>query len=138
MLWQASVVAIGDRAIALEGPPGSGKSSLALALIQRGAALIGDDGVTLNVSEGKLLVSPPPNTAGLLEVRGVGLIEFQTAQPTQLALVLGLGQTGERLPESIPNREILGCTVPLLAFDPGHIAPAERAEWALRVHGIPV
>ena len=71
---QASAVAINGRALVLEGAPGVGKSSLALALIERGAMLIGDDGVTL-VRDGdgesaRLLAVPPPNIEGLLEVRG--------------------------------------------------------------------
>src|SRR3546814_11755709 len=44
---QGSAVAIGGRAVLIIGPPGSGKTSLALALIDRGATLIGDDGVAL-------------------------------------------------------------------------------------------
>ncbi|HQA17982.1 MAG TPA: serine kinase, partial [Novosphingobium sp.] len=46
LVHQATCVAIKGRALLIEGPPGSGKSSMALALIDRGAALIGDDGVT--------------------------------------------------------------------------------------------
>ena len=46
-LFQASAVAINGRALLIEGEPGAGKSSLALALIDRGAQLIGDDGVAL-------------------------------------------------------------------------------------------
>ena len=138
MIFQASAVAIDGRALAIEGKPGTGKSSLALALIERGAMLIGDDGVRLSVEDQKVLASPPPNIAGLLEIRGVGLIERPTAPPTPLALVLSLGEAGERLPETVPVRDIFGHDVPCLAFDPGTIAPAERALWALRAHGLPI
>ena len=58
--YQATCVAIGGRAVLIEGEPGSGKSSLALALIDRGAALIGDDGVRLELRGNRLYASPPP------------------------------------------------------------------------------
>lgn len=138
LVLQATAVAIGGRALLIEGPPGSGKSSLALALIDRGAGLIGDDAVTLAPSAGRLIASPPPNIAGLLEVRGVALVQLAVAGPAPVALILSLGTADpERLPESpLPTRLIAGVAVPLLAFDPGPIAPAPRAEWALRMHGL--
>lgn len=134
--FAASAVAIEGRALAIEGPPGSGKSSLALALIGLGAQLIGDDAISLE-REGDLLVaSAPPNIAGLIEIRGVGLVEMPLAQPCPLALVLTLGTPSERLPEAAALREVMGVPVPCLPFDPGTIAPAQRALWALRVHGL--
>lgn len=135
---QASAVDIGGRALLIEGPPGSGKSSLTLALIDRGAGLIGDDAVTL-VREGEALIaSPPPNIAGLLEVRGIGLLQVKVASPAPVALVLELGGAApDRLPETpLPCRMIAGVAVPVLRFDPGTIAPAQRAEQALALHGL--
>ena len=138
IVHQASAVVIAGRALLIEGPPGSGKSSLALALIDRGAGLIGDDAVELRSDNGVLIAAPPPNIAGLLEVRGVGLVRLPVAEPAPVALVLTLGgPPGERLPESpLPCRRIAGVAVPVLAFDPGMIAPARRAEQALALHGI--
>lgn len=135
---QAGAVVIAGRALLIEGEPGSGKSSLALALIERGAGLIGDDGVTLTPSEGQLIASAPPNVAGLLEVRGVGLARLEVAPPAPVALILTLGgPPPQRLPETpLPTREIAGVAVPVLAFDPGPLAPAARTEWALRMHGL--
>lgn len=138
-VMQASAVAIGGRALLIEGPPGSGKSSLALALIDRGAGLIGDDGVTLiATADGCLIAAPPPNIAGLIEVRGVGLVSLPLAPPAPVALVLSLGGAPpERLPPApLPVRVIAGVAIPVLPFDPGPTAPALRAEWALRVHGL--
>ncbi len=137
IVHQASAVVIEGRAVLIEGPPGSGKSSLALALIARGAGLIGDDAVTLSAKAGRLIASAPPNIAGLLEVRGVGLATLPLAPPAPVALILTLGgPPAERLPEMpLPRRMIAGLGVPVLAFDPGTIAPAERATWALRLHG---
>jgi len=138
MVLQASAVVIAGRALLIAGPPGSGKSSLALALIDRGAGLIGDDGVTLEQHGDLLIASPPPNIAGLLEVRGVGLVRLTVAPPAPVALILALGGPApDRLPETpLARRVIAGVAVPVLAFDPGTIAPAPRAEWALRVHGL--
>lgn len=148
-LLQASAVAIEGRALLIEGEPGVGKSSLALALIERGARLIGDDGVTLAredradmnpAQDERLIASPPPNTAGLIEVRGVGLVRLETAGPTRVSLILSLVPTGDpdpdRLPDWAPKRDILGCRIPCLPFRPGPIAPAERARHALMMHGI--
>ncbi len=134
---QASAVAIGGRAVLIEGAPGSGKSALALALIDRGAGLIGDDAVTLTCVDGCLIASPPPNIAGLLELRGVGLVRLPVTASAPVALCLTLGgAAAERLPATLPQREIGGVAVPVLAFDPGTTAPGPRAEWALAVHGL--
>ena len=138
IVLQASAVVIGGRALLIEGPPGCGKSSLALALADRGAGLIGDDGVTLTAEGDALIASPPPHIAGLLEVRGVGLVAPPIAPPAPVALILQLGcPAPERLPETpLPRRIINGVAVPVLAFDPGTIAPGPRAEWALATHGL--
>lgn len=138
-IFAASAVAIGDVALAIEGPPGIGKSSLALALIDQGAVLIGDDAVRLTKSDAKedghLVASPPPNIEGLIELRGIGLFEMPLSPSRPLALVLSLGVEGERLPERAIMREILGVTVPTLPFSPGTIAPALRAQMALTRFG---
>lgn len=138
LVHQASAVVIDGRALLIEGPPGSGKSSLVLALIDRGAGLIGDDAVTLARAGETLIASAPPNIAGLLEVRGIGLVRLPVAGPAPVALVLELGgAVPDRLPDTpLPCRTIAGVAVPVLRFDPGTIAPAQRAEWALAVHGL--
>ena len=79
LVHPATCVAVHGRAVLIEGPSGSGKSALALALIDRGAVLIGDDGVTLEQRGNALLASPPPRIAGLLEVRNLGLLTFPVA-----------------------------------------------------------
>lgn len=135
---QASAVAIDGRALLIEGPPGSGKSSLALALVDRGAGLIGDDAVAIHREGKHLIASPPPNIEGLFEVRGVGLASLPPSGPALVALILTLGGSElERLPITpLRTRLIAGITVPVLAFVPGTIAPGPRAEWALRLHGL--
>ncbi|MHA7819082.1 MAG: HPr kinase/phosphorylase [Erythrobacter sp.] len=134
---QATAIAIKGRALMIEGAAGSGKSSLALALIDRGAVLIGDDGVTLDRVDNHVMASPPPNIAGLIELRGIGLVEMPVAPPAKLALILMLGGAeGKRLPDKVPMRDVLGLPIPCLAFDPGPTAPAVRAEFAFSLHGL--
>jgi serine kinase of HPr protein (carbohydrate metabolism regulator) len=135
-LRQASGVAIDGRAVLLEGPSGCGKSTLALMLLDRGATLIGDDGVALEMRGEALWAHPPPNITGLLEVRGVGLLEFPvTSAP--VALVLDLAGEMPRYVEEAEPIEVEGANIPRLAFDPAGPAGAIRAEQALVRHGLP-
>ena len=130
-----SVVSLCGHAILIEGPPGSGKSSLALALIDRGAKLIGDDGVVLAREGGLVFASPPPEIAGKFEIRGVGIVQMD-AESAPLALILSIDDEPQRFPGSIASREILGLSIPRLPFRPGDAIQALRAEWALRTHGL--
>ena len=131
---QASCVAIHGRGVLIEGPPGSGKSSLALALIDRGAVLVGDDGVLLEVRGGRLWALPPPNIAGLIEIRNVGLATLP-AEGAPVALVLRLDPAAPRQPEHAEEAVLSGITVPLVRLWPDAPALPLRAEWALALHG---
>jgi len=131
---QASCVSIDSRGVLIEGPPGSGKSSLALALIDRGATLVGDDGVLLEARDGRLWALPPPAIAGLLEIRNVGLTALP-AEAAPVALVLRLDPEAPRLPESAERATLAGVAVPLIRLYPGTPALPLRAEWALALHG---
>lgn len=135
-VFAATGVAIGGRALLLGGPSGCGKSTLAAKLIDRGAALIGDDAVTLEVRDGLLIASPPPNIAGKLELRNVGLVEYScTSAP--IALLLELSSDAPRFTEHAGHREIFGRDIPVLSFDPSIPAAAIRAEKALELFGLP-
>lgn len=130
-----TAIAIEGRAMLLEGAPGTGKSSLALALIERGATLIGDDGVTLENDGQHVIASPPPNIAGKFEIRNVGIVDLPTTS-APVALVLRLEDAPARYRENVQSVQILGQAIPALPFAAGAIAPAERAQWALRIHGL--
>lgn len=135
-LHQATCVAIHGRAVLIEGLPGSGKSSLALALIDRGAQLVGDDGVTLTPRAGRLFASPPPNTAGLIEVRNVGLLPLPTVGDVPVALVLALDPAAPRFIEQAEQTQRGGVALPLVRLWPDSPVLALRAELALDRHGL--
>ena len=135
LIHQATAVAIGGRAVLIEGPPGIGKTSLALALIDRGAALIGDDGVTLESRDARLLASPPPNTAGLIEVRNLGLLPWPTVSDVPVALILRLDPDAPRFIEVAVQTELAGIAVPLIRLWPDGAVLALKAELALERFG---
>lgn len=137
IVWRGTAVAIEGRALLIEGPPGSGKSTLALGLIDRGAVLIGDDAAELVWHGGDLHAAPPPNIAGLIECRNVGLLRLPvTSAP--VALLLRLVADAPRFVDAATPVPLAGGEVPSLLFMPGDAAGPIRAEWALHQYGLPV
>jgi len=102
----ASAVLVGDRAILIRGPSGSGKSRLAFDLILAGragqiaaAVLIGDDRVHLEVAQGQLVARPARELAGLIEVRGLGIRRCDFVEQAAVGLVVDLSAPdAERMP----------------------------------------
>lgn len=137
-LIQATCVAIGGRGVLIQGPPGSGKSSLALALIDRGATLIGDDGLSITAADKRLLAFPPPRITGLIEVRNVGLLSRPVTSSVPIALALRLDAAAPRLPEAPEILTISGIDLPCLALWPDSPVLALRAEAALERWGLPI
>lgn len=135
---QASCVAIDNRALLIEGPPGCGKSSLVLALIDRGAVLIGDDGILLEQEEGMLLARPHPNTRGLLEVRNLGLLEMPVCEKAPVSLVIRLDNAAPRYIERAEAAEVEGVSLPCLRLWPDTPVLPLKAELALRHYGLSV
>lgn len=129
-------VALGGDGILLQGPSGSGKSDLALRLIDGGARLIADDQTELSVHEGELRLSAPAAIAGRLEVRGVGILSVPcvVSVPFRLVTALVPAEEVERLPE--PRfRTFLGCRVPLLALAPFEVSAPAKLRLALAALG---
>lgn len=134
-LHQAGCVSIGGRGILIEGPPGCGKTSLALMLLDRGAQLVGDDGVALTVRDGRLWAFPPPDISGKLEIRNVGIIQLPTIK-APVSLRLAVSDDAARFVEIAEKIEIEGMLIPTLYFDARGAAAAIRAEYALALHGL--
>ncbi len=134
---QITAVAISGRALLIDGKPGSGKSSLALALIDRGAALIGDDGVVLEAQGGSLIVRPNPNTRGLIEVRNLGILPLPVCSQAAAALVIRLAPDAPRFIQEPERIALLDVTLPLIRFDEAGPNLALKAELALDRFGIP-
>jgi HPr kinase/phosphorylase len=120
----ASAVLVGARAVLIQGPSGSGKSRLALALLRAAAQgliqfarLVADDRVRVEARHGRLLVRPTEALAGLVEVRGLGIRRLPHEPLAVVGLLVELGQAeAERLPEpSRQQAEIAGITLPRLA-----------------------
>ena len=113
----ASTVAIGGRAVLITGPSGSGKSDLALRLIDRGFKLVSDDQTLIRRVDGSLVASAPPTIAGKLEIRGIGIIEMETEADVPIALVVELANDFARLPDDGRERQMLGLSLPLVTID---------------------
>jgi HPr kinase/phosphorylase len=126
----ASCVVLGEDGILIRGPAGSGKSTLVRDLLGLGAisgifaALVGDDRVTLTPRHGRLVATPHPALAGLLEIRGLGLQPVDATVPSA-ALVVDLEGSVPRMPdegaETIRLREVALPRM-VLSPDPGRAA----------------
>lgn len=128
----ATCVALGDRGVLITGPSGSGKSDLALRLIDGGARLVADDLTTLRAGDGELIGLAPPRLAGKIEVRGIGIMPVPSAPRVRLALEVTLAPSAEieRLPEP-ETAQYLGLTLPRVTLDPFTASAAAKVRLAL-------
>lgn len=113
-LVHASAVAVEGVGVLILGPSGSGKSDLALRLVDGGGSLISDDQVELSASDGHLVARAPATIAGLIEARGIGIRRVAATPAARLSFAVELAPSGEieRLPE--PARILyLGVELPL-------------------------
>lgn len=127
----ATAVAVAGRGVLLLGPPGSGKSDLALRLIDRGAVLIADDRVHV-AADGTL--HPPAALAGLIEVRGLGILARPHVAGVPAALVVDLAARPQRMPEPAV-RDIGGCRLPVLALSAFEASAPVKVELAVALWG---
>jgi serine kinase of HPr protein (carbohydrate metabolism regulator) len=132
ILVHATAVAVGEHAVLLRGPSGSGKSDLALRLIDAGARLVADDQTRLWREGDAVFLRAPQPIAGLIEVRGVGIVRMTPLPRARLALIADLvaPQHVERLPE--PSSEtIFGLAIPLVAIAPFEASAPAKLRLAL-------
>jgi len=134
----ASCVAIGGRAVLIEGLSGSGKSDLTLRLIDRGAALVSDDYVFIRRDGTRLIASAPPLLAGKIEVRGLGIIEMPHVDDVPVAMIVSVGEPVERLPEDGRAQNLIGVQVPHIALAALEQSAPIKVEYALRLRGLAV
>jgi serine kinase of HPr protein (carbohydrate metabolism regulator) len=132
VLVHATAVAVEGAAVLLRGPPGAGKSDLALRLIDAGAGLVADDQVELRRSGREVLARAPAAIAGLIEVRGVGIIRMEPVGEAPLALLVDLVAPDaiERLPEDRVE-DVLGLPIPAVALAPFEASAPAKLRLAL-------
>jgi serine kinase of HPr protein (carbohydrate metabolism regulator) len=113
----ASTVASDGRAVLISGPSGSGKSDLALRLLDRGFTLVSDDQTIVRRDGDRLVASAPPTIKGKLEIRGIGIVEMDTVNDVPVALFVELTSEIMRLPDDRRERPVLGVNLPLVSVD---------------------
>lgn len=133
-LLHASLVAFGPVGVLIRGPSGSGKSQLCLQLMDRNASLVADDQVKLSVENNRLMGKAPEALAGMLEIRGLGLVKYPHVPEAEIKLVVDLRPFAEisRMPEPHEMRvEILGFNIHRFSLDPQTPAAVEKLQAAL-------
>ena len=132
----ASTVALDGRAVVISGPSGSGKSDLALRLLDRGFMLVSDDRTLVRKDGDKLVASAPPNIAGKLEIRGIGIVDMDTVGDVPVALLVELTSDIQRLPDDNRDRPVLGVRVPLISIDAMSASAPSKVALALDRMGL--
>lgn len=134
MLVHATTVDIAGLGVLILGESGAGKSDLALRLIADGALLVADDQTDVEIVGDALRATPPQPIAGLIEARGVGILQAATKRATRLRLAVTLTTTvPARMPESrtwsLPG--LAEPTIPFIALTVFEASSAEKVRRAL-------
>ena len=127
----ASTVASDGRAVLISGPSGSGKSDLTLRLLDRGFTLVSDDQTIVRREGERLIASAPPNIAGKLEIRGIGIVDMENVSDVPIALYVELTSEIMRLPDDRRERPVLGVNLPLVSVDALTASAASKVSLAL-------
>lgn len=126
----ATAVAIDGQGVLLLGRSGSGKSDLALRLMDRGAELVADDRVVAEARGGRLWLCAPPRLAGLIELRGLGVHGAPFRAGVTALMGFDLDSPPGRLP-AIQLRAIAGVSLPVLPLAGLEPSAPLRVEWAV-------
>ncbi len=132
----ASCVAIGGRAVLITGPSGSGKSDLALRLIDRGASLVSDDYTHVRRSGDALLATAPANIVGMIEVRGVGLVTMTNDVDVPVALLIAIAPEVDRFPHSVETEVLAGLVIPRCYVVPFEFSAPIKVALLLEMNGL--
>lgn len=132
----ASTVALDGRAVLITGISGSGKSDLALQLIDRGFILVSDDQTIVQKRETRLYASAPPTIRGKLEIRGLGIVPMPVVEDVAVALVVELTSSVQRFPDESRERTICGLRVPLISVDAQTASAPSKVSLALDRFGL--
>lgn len=132
IMVHGTTVALDGEGVLLRGPSGSGKSDLALRLIDRGARLVADDQTELTCAAQRLIARAPRSITGRMEVRGVGILRVPAVPSAPLRLVVDLVAPDrvERLPEP-QFCDYLQCSLPLLTLAPFEASAPAKIRLAL-------
>ena len=132
----ATSVAIGGQAVLLRGESGSGKSDLALRMIDRGGLLISDDYTQIHRSGDDVIAVSAANIGGQIEVRGVGIVTLPFLARAPVGLVVMLtgkdGREPERMPPEGRTVRLCGVDLPCLELTARHASTPLKIELALR------
>ena len=139
----ASAVLVGETALLIRGPSGAGKSTLVQELLELAAEgvlpfarLVADDRVLLSAAGGRLIVAPAPALAGMLEVRGFGVVRLGFEPQAVVGLVVDLDAAdGCRVP-ALTRTSILDISLLRLPIAKGNVAvPIVRTALAVGLNG---
>ncbi|MCW5700833.1 MAG: HPr kinase/phosphatase C-terminal domain-containing protein [Rhodospirillales bacterium] len=131
---RGTCIAVNGHGVLIRGSSGSGKSDLAVRLIDEGATLVADDYTCVAIEDGAVMASAPAAIQDLLEVRGLGILPFPSASPVRLEVVIETGNSGamERLPRDATT-EILGVAVPLFKLVPLEASATAKVRLAVQI-----
>ena len=127
----ASCVARGGVAVLIAGPSGSGKSDLALRLIDRGAILVSDDYTIVTRVNRHLMARAPETIKGKIEIRGIGIVEQPFESDVQVVLIISLSEPSERFPLDQKEQIVVGLALPVIGIRAFEASAPLKVELAL-------